>query len=56
MPLTYPVAQGLLLRPRRHGVTTITIRDDRLNHPFDKELRPGAVLRAQLAPLLPDER
>src|SRR5207302_539388 len=32
----------LLLRPRRHGVTTITLRDAALNHPFDKELHRGA--------------
>src|SRR6266699_4005783 len=41
-----PSRNAGFLRPRRHGVTTITIRDAPLNHPFDKELRRGAVLSA----------
>src|SRR5437667_3424542 len=42
-----PSRNAGFLRPRRHGVTTITIRNGPLNHPFDKELRWGAVLRAK---------
>src|SRR5256885_10497481 len=52
MSLTPAAAQCVLLRMRGHGVTTITLRDAALNHPFAKAFHRGAAVGRELAPLL----